>query len=65
MRRQGEVVSHEDLLEHVWDDATNAFTNVVRVHMGSLRRKMGDDAEQPRYIETVIGSGYRMFLPCP
>jgi DNA-binding response OmpR family regulator len=65
MRRQGEVVSHEDLLEHVWDDATNAFTNVVRVHMGSLRRKMGEDAGQPRYIETVIGRGYRMFLPCP
>jgi two-component system OmpR family response regulator len=65
MRRQGDVVSHEDLLEHVWDDATNAFTNVVRVHMGSLRRKLGDDAGQPRYIETVIGRGYRMFLPCP
>ncbi len=65
MRRQGEVVSHEDLLEHVWDDATNAFTNVVRVHMGSLRRKMGEDADKPRYIETVIGRGYRMFLPCP
>ncbi|HEX9989528.1 MAG TPA: response regulator transcription factor [Chloroflexia bacterium] len=65
MRRQGEVVSHDDLLEHVWDDATNTFTNVVRVHMGSLRRKLGDDAGQPRYIETVIGRGYRMFLPCP
>jgi DNA-binding response OmpR family regulator len=65
MRRQGEVVSHEDILEHVWDDATNAFTNVVRVHMGSLRRKMGENAGQPRYIETVIGRGYRMFLPCP
>jgi DNA-binding response OmpR family regulator len=63
MRHQGEAVSHEDLLEHVWDDAANAFTNVVRVHVGSLRRKIGEDADQPHYIETIIGKGYRMFLP--
>lgn len=65
LRRQEEVVSQQDLLEHVWDASANTFTNAVRVHIASLRRKLGDDAEEPRYIETVIGKGYRMFATCP
>ncbi len=65
VRHQGEVVSQQDLLEHVWDVSANTFTNAVRVHITSLRRKLGDDAEEPRYIETIVGKGYRMFAPCP
>ena len=60
MRRPGEVVSQEQLLEHVWDAEANPFTNTVRVHINSLRRKLGDAAETPRYIETVVGAGYKM-----
>ncbi|WP_052891157.1 response regulator transcription factor [Thermogemmatispora carboxidivorans] len=60
MRHQGEVVSQETLLEHVWDSQANPFTNTVRVHINSLRRKLGDVAEAPRYIETVVGQGYRL-----
>jgi DNA-binding response OmpR family regulator len=56
MRRPGEVVSQEQLLEHVWDAEANPFTNTVRVHINSLRRKLGDTAETPRYIETVVGA---------
>lgn len=52
----GQVVSAEELLEHVWDEHTNPFTNVVRVTMMTLRRKIGD----PPVIETVIGVGYRI-----
>jgi DNA-binding response OmpR family regulator len=59
MRRRGEVVSQEDLLEHVWNAETNPFTNTVRVHINALRRALGDTASQPRYIMTVIGAGYR------
>jgi DNA-binding response OmpR family regulator len=56
MRANGGVVSAEQLLEQAWDENTDPFTNVVRVTMMNLRRKLGD----PSLIETVIGSGYRL-----
>jgi len=62
MRRPGEVVSQEDIIEHVWGEDVNLFTSSVRVHICSLRRKLGDDAKNPRYIETVAG-GYRLLVP--
>jgi DNA-binding response OmpR family regulator len=60
MRRRGEVVSQEDLLEHVWNAQANPFTNTMRVHVNGLRRKLGDAAARPRYIETLVGRGYRL-----
>lgn len=60
MRYPGEVISQEVLLEHVWDAQANPFTNVIRVHIASLRRKLGDKASTPHYIETVVGQGYRL-----
>ncbi len=65
LRHQEEIVSQETLLEHVWDMQANPLTNTVRVHMNSLRRKLGDVAETPRYIETVIGQGYRLHTRQP
>ncbi|MEY2592197.1 MAG: hypothetical protein QOJ67_4181 [Acidimicrobiaceae bacterium] len=59
MSRPGVVLSSEDLLEHVWDEHTDPFTNTVRVTVGTLRRKLTSDGEPP-VIETVIGSGYRL-----
>ncbi len=56
-----EVVTQEDLLEHVWDMHTDSLTTTVRVHITSLRRKLGDSANI--YIETVVGSGYRLGTP--
>ena len=51
--------SQEHLLEHVWDENTDPFTNTVRVTVGTLRRKLDrDGAAQP--IETVVGAGYRL-----
>ena len=52
----GAVVSAEELLERVWDEHADPFTNTVRVTMVNLRRKLGD----PPVIETVIGAGYRL-----
>lgn len=60
MRHPGEVISQEELIEHVWNEDVDLFTGSVRVHIHSLRRKLGDDAEHPRYIETVVGGGYRL-----
>jgi DNA-binding response OmpR family regulator len=50
------VVTSEELLEKVWDEHADSFTNTVRVTMGRLRRKLGE----PPLIETLIGVGYRM-----
>ena len=59
MARPGTVISQEELLEHVWDENADPFTNTVRVTVGTLRRKLTlDDLDAP--IETVIGSGYRL-----
>jgi len=59
MSHAGEVLSTEDLLEHVWDEFTDPFTNTVRVTVGTLRRKLSAGGEPP-LIETLIGSGYRL-----
>ena len=59
MGHPGEVISQERLLEHVWDENADPFTNVVRVTVGTLRRKLSAGGEEPA-IETVIGSGYRL-----
>ena len=59
MSRAGQVLSQEDLLEHVWDEHADPFTNTVRVTVMTLRRKLADAGEdQP--IETVVGRGYRL-----
>jgi DNA-binding response OmpR family regulator len=59
MTKPGEVLSQEDLLEHVWDENADPFTKTVRVTVMTLRRKLGAlDGKQP--IETVVGSGYRL-----
>ncbi|HEV2373241.1 MAG TPA: response regulator transcription factor [Streptosporangiaceae bacterium] len=50
----GAVVSAEQLLEKVWDEFADPFTNAVTVTVMRLRRKLGD----PPLIETVIGGGY-------
>ncbi|WP_249012396.1 response regulator transcription factor [Conexibacter sp. DBS9H8] len=56
MSADGATVSAEELLERVWDEHTDPFTNVVRMTIMTLRRKLGD----PPVVETVIGVGYRM-----
>ena len=56
MGADGATVSAEDLLERVWDEHIDPFTNVVRMTIMTLRRKLGE----PPIVETVIGVGYRM-----
>jgi DNA-binding response OmpR family regulator len=56
MRAGGVVVSAEQLLEKVWDEHADPFTNVVRVTVMSLRKKLGE----PPVVRTIIGAGYRL-----
>jgi DNA-binding response OmpR family regulator len=56
MDADGATVSAEELLERVWDEHTDPFTNVVRMTIMTLRRKL----DEPPVVETVIGVGYRM-----
>jgi DNA-binding response OmpR family regulator len=59
MLHPGEVLAAERLLDHVWDENIDPFTNTVRVTISKLRRKLADSG-QPELIETVVGSGYRL-----
>jgi DNA-binding response OmpR family regulator len=59
MRAQGQAVTTEDLLEQVWDEHADPFTNAVRVTVSTLRRKLGD----PPVVQTVPRAGYRIGLP--
>jgi DNA-binding response OmpR family regulator len=52
--------SRRQLIDDVWDTAWVGDEHVVDVHVAHLRRKLGDDPEEPRYIDTVRGVGYRM-----
>jgi DNA-binding response OmpR family regulator len=56
MANAGVVMGQEHLLEHVWDEMTDPLTNVVRVTVSNLRKKLGD----PPLITTVPGRGYRL-----
>jgi len=53
---EGAVVSTEEILERAWDDATDPFTNAVRMTISRLRAKLGD----PPVIQTVTPVGYRI-----
>ncbi|CAN5773359.1 response regulator transcription factor [soil metagenome] len=56
MAHPGMVMSQEHLLEHVWDEMTDPFTNVARVTISNLRKKLRD----PGRLETLPGRGYRL-----
>ncbi|MEX1173280.1 MAG: response regulator transcription factor [Chloroflexota bacterium] len=59
IRERGVVFSRQQLLDRVWGMDYIGDEHVVDVHLANLRRKLGDDPGQPRFIETVRGVGYR------
>ena len=59
----GRVLTHEQLLRRVWRVTNSGDPQVVRTHMRRLRRKLGDDADNPRFIFTEPRVGYRMPAP--
>ena len=61
VQHAGKVLTHKFLLGELWDDLTDAQN--LRVYVRQLRQKIETDPEQPRYILTVTGVGYRMRSP--
>ena len=63
VRNAGFVVTREDLIDRVWDRNWFGSTKTLDVHIGWLRRKLGDDPSRPRFIHTVRGVGFRFTAP--
>jgi two-component system response regulator RegX3 len=59
MRNAGVVVTRERMLDEVWDVSWFGSTKTLDVHVGAVRRKLGDDPSSPRYLHTVRGVGFR------
>lgn len=59
-RHPGTAIPHRRLLELIWGIEYVDEVQYLKVLVGRLRRKLGDDAEQPRYIQTERGVGYRL-----
>ena len=62
-RRAGEVVTKRDLLSEVWQQAWGGSDRTVDVHLSWLRRKLGENAAEPRYLHSVRGIGVRLTAP--
>lgn len=61
LERKGSVVSAEDLFHEIWkDEYYSKSNNTITVHIRHLREKMGDTVENPKYIKTVWGVGYKI-----
>lgn len=59
--RQGTVVSSEQLFKEIWkDEYYNKSNNTITVHIRHLREKMNDTFEEPKYIKTIWGVGYKI-----
>jgi two-component system KDP operon response regulator KdpE len=56
----GRVLTHQQLLRELWGPAHLEDTHYLRIHIGHLRQKLGDDPAKPRYILTEPGVGYRL-----
>ncbi len=56
---RGKVLPREELLTHVWKYSPNVTTRTVDTHILNVRKKLRDDIEKPRFIETMHGVGYR------
>jgi DNA-binding response OmpR family regulator len=62
-RRPGQVVTRRDLLTHVWQLPYGGADKTVDVHVSWLRRKLGETAQEPRYLHTVRGVGIKLSPP--
>ena len=65
MQRAGTVVSRDELMLTVWNTTFWTSSKTIDVHLGWVRRKLGDDPSQPNLITTVRGHGLRFEIEAP
>lgn len=63
MRAPGQVFTRQQLADHLADDGYAGLERTLNVHIRNLRTKIEPDPDQPQYIETVFGVGYRLCKP--
>ena len=63
LQRKGQVASRAELLEEVWGYSGEVYSRTVDTHVAELRRKLEQNAAEPRHILTVRKSGYRIAMP--
>jgi two-component system, OmpR family, response regulator RegX3 len=63
MRSAGSVVTRERAIDEVWDTNWFGSTKTLDVHVSGLRRKLGDDSSEPRFLHTIRGVGFRFSSP--
>lgn len=63
--RAGELVTREELMRTVWQTDFWTSSKTIDVHLGWLRRKIGDDTRRPHLITTVRGKGLRFEIKAP
>ena len=59
LERKGEVVSRDDLLNHVWGYESFPFTRTIDAHIASLRKKIEEQPDRPALVVTIHGKGYK------
>jgi len=57
--RAGDIVTRDELMREVWNTTFWTSSKTIDVHLGWVRRKLGDDTRQPRLITTIRGQGLR------
>lgn len=65
LRRAGQLVSRDQLMREVWHTTFWTSSKTIDVHLGWVRRKIGDDGKHPHKITTVRGRGLRFELVPP
>jgi two-component system KDP operon response regulator KdpE len=58
----GRIVTHRHMLREVWGPAQEEEVHYLRVYVGHLRQKLGDDSANPRFIINEPGVGYRLLV---
>lgn len=62
-KAHGRVKTREQLIEEVADREWDVFDRAIDMHISTLRKKLGDDPKEPRFIKTVRGYGYQLIAP--
>lgn len=60
-RKSGQIISRSQIMEEVWENDSDPFSNTIEAHIRNLRKKLGEGARR-KYIHTVPGRGYKFDL---